>query len=176
MSIKSGYKVICAKRGHSLDPDHLLKKLNFRTNKLSEDGCWLWTGHLDAGGYGITTVNRRPYRAHRLSYELHVGPIPIGMEMCHTCDVRNCISPKHLWPGTRLENAGDCKAKGRYRFLCGMESPLAKLTDSQAIEIVAKSKSGKSDRCLARAYGVSHSTIQRIRYGKTHYRLNQPNI
>lgn len=71
-------------------------------------GCWLWTAGLDKDGYGTFSIrleNRdRSRRAHRISYELYVGPIPDGLVIDHLCCIRNCVNPKHLEPVTVQEN------------------------------------------------------------------------
>lgn len=68
------------------------------------DTCWLWLCKPNAGGYGQLTVNGRTWPAHRLSYTLHVGPIPIGLDIDHLCRVRLCVRPDHLEAVTPLEN------------------------------------------------------------------------
>lgn len=73
-------------------------------------GCWLWIGKVAHNGYGIWGNER----AHRKSYRLHKGPIPDGLFVCHTCDVRSCINPDHLWLGTHKENMQDIVNKGRH--------------------------------------------------------------
>ena len=61
-------------------------------------GCWLWTGRLDPKGYGTVHVFGKSQRAHRVVYELFVGPIPDGLELDHLCRVRHCVNPDHLEP------------------------------------------------------------------------------
>jgi HNH endonuclease len=69
------------------------------------DSCWLWTGHIATGkGYGRIRVNGEYQKAHRVSYELFVGPIPDGLQLDHLCRVRNCVNPEHLEPVTNREN------------------------------------------------------------------------
>lgn len=69
------------------------------------DGCWLWTGNLQSGGYGHAMVgNGRGALAHRHVYELLVGPIPEGLHLDHLCRVRNCVRPDHLEPVTPAVN------------------------------------------------------------------------
>ena len=69
-----------------------------------DTGCWEWTACLHDGGYGLLNVGGRMVRAHRFSYELHVGPIPDGLVLDHLCRNRACCNPEHLNPCTRGEN------------------------------------------------------------------------
>ena len=86
-------------------------------SKVTKDssGCWLWTGYIDkTNGYGCITIKRKTKKVHRVSWELVNGSIPKGMCICHHCDVRNCINPKHLFLGTHADNRKDCVKKGRH--------------------------------------------------------------
>jgi|ERR1017187_5039407 hypothetical protein len=67
-------------------------------------GCWLWLGDVKWNGYARITINGRRTVAHRVSYELHGGVIPEGLELDHTCRVRCCVNPRHLEPVTHAEN------------------------------------------------------------------------
>ena len=71
----------------------------------AQDGHWYWTGRLSDQGYGIYGGFKPARRAHRVSYEETVGPIPDGLEIDHLCRVRDCVNPAHLEPVTRAENA-----------------------------------------------------------------------
>jgi hypothetical protein len=89
------------------------------------DSCWLWRGKPYPNGYCRMHLHKGPgggVLAHRLAYELFVGPIPEGMMVCHNCDAsysvgdisyRRCVNPAHLFLGTGLDNMRDCIAKGR---------------------------------------------------------------
>ncbi|WP_374460028.1 HNH endonuclease signature motif containing protein [Microbacterium sp.] len=69
------------------------------------DDCWLWTNKPDRDGYGVAHAAGKQWRAHRLSYRFHVGPIPDGHELDHTCEVRLCVRPSHLAPvASNFEN------------------------------------------------------------------------
>ena len=65
--------------------------------------CWLWTGALKSGGYGQFFAEKYAL-AHRVAYELVVGPIPEGLTLDHLCRVHNCVNPAHLEPVTNGEN------------------------------------------------------------------------
>lgn len=78
-------------------------------------GCWLWTGQIGDDGYGRFEIDGGPKRAHRVSFEMFIGPIPDGIDCCHTCDVRPCVCPDHLFSGTRNDNNIDMARKERGR-------------------------------------------------------------
>jgi hypothetical protein len=69
------------------------------------DGCWRWTGAHIGDGYGNLWVAGKSRLAHRVAYELLVGPIPAGLEIDHLCRVRDCVNPEHLEVVTGKENA-----------------------------------------------------------------------
>jgi len=71
------------------------------------NGCWVWTGFIDRHGYGRFRVEGRVGKtlfAHRVSYELFVGPIPAGLQIDHLCRNHPCVNPRHLEPVTQKEN------------------------------------------------------------------------
>jgi hypothetical protein len=66
--------------------------------------CWVWTGARSPSGYGRITVGGRNAYAHRVAYEMIVGPIPAGLQIDHLCRNRCCCKPAHLQPVTALVN------------------------------------------------------------------------
>lgn len=70
------------------------------------DGCWIWTGSNSKPFPNAAVYGKYTHRgvAHRVAYELLVGPIPEGLELDHLCRVTLCVNPAHLEPVTRAEN------------------------------------------------------------------------
>lgn len=82
--------------------------------------CWAWSGGTTVWGYGMLSVGRRGegfIMAHRLSWELHYGPIPPGGVVRHSCDNPACSNPAHLDLGTFTDNAQDAISRGRFKHL-----------------------------------------------------------
>jgi HNH endonuclease len=92
--------------------------------------------------------------AHRVSWEIHFGPIPDGMCVLHKCDVPNCINPRHLFLGTKMDNAKDMIKKGRQKK--GALLPQAKLNEESVLEIRNSTQTQKE---LAKKFGVSQTAI-----------------
>src|SRR3990167_9699429 len=92
------------------------------------NGCWNWTGSLNRFGYGLASGHKIGHKsAHRVSWVLYNGEIPVGMQVCHKCDNRKCVNPDHLFLGTATENAKDKYKKGRAKHPFGEGNPKSKL-------------------------------------------------
>lgn len=91
-------------------PEDIWKKVTKDSN-----GCWLWGGAITKYGYGHVGYKHKIWRAHRLAYELVNGPISPGKVVCHSCDVKRCINPDHLWVGTQADNVHDYLEKQRLK-------------------------------------------------------------
>lgn len=76
----------------------------FACKFIEADGCWQWMGAQNGNGYGRLRVDGRAALAHRVAYEVLVGPIPEGLQTDHTCRNRGCVNPDHLEPVTQREN------------------------------------------------------------------------
>jgi hypothetical protein len=146
------------------DAEFILARIEPDTN----GGCWLWTGAINTGGYGFSKRGL----AHRLSHKTFKGE-PGDFLVCHTCDVRSCVNPDHLWLGTHKDNSDDMMKKQRGGWHekkphhlsvwhDGDQNPSSKLSSLKAAEIRSSSLH-KVD--LAEKYGVSVSTINRILAG-----------
>lgn len=78
-----------------------------KVDKTTSD-CWLWLSTKQQDGYGYYAVNENGKRwgkcAHRIAYELVIGPIPDGLVLDHLCDNKSCVNPAHLEPVTQAVN------------------------------------------------------------------------
>lgn len=127
------------------------------------DDCWLWTGGTATNnGYGRFWLGNRNHAvAHRFSYELANGPIPDGLEVCHSCDTPACVNPHHLFLATHQENMRDMMRKGRW-VKPDCSAQVRKLVPDQVKEIRHKIEAGQSTQTVAAEYGVSRNHISAI--------------
>lgn len=151
------------------------------------DNCWLWTGRKDGKGYGQLKVRGRRTGAHRVSWEIHNGPIPEGLHCLHKCDNPPCVNPEHLFIGTQDDNLKDMIRKGRSakgqrngmlkhpdRQARGEQLPQAKLRAEQVLLIREQAAKGKSDAELAKQFNVNRAAITYIRLGRTWKHIGGP--
>ena len=158
---------------------HLQIKIERYSIPEPMSGCWLWIGgtKINASGieYGKVAVNYgatfKTVAAHRASYRAYKGPIPEGLNVCHTCDLGLCVNPDHLFVGTQKENIADAVRKGRMRpGVGGMMSdrygedwPTAKLSNADVVKILRSNDTHKS---LAKRFGISPGHVGNIKTGR----------
>lgn len=76
--------------------DRDLKRFYSKIPVRPDDECWLWQGTMFSTGYGAFSLQTSNRGAHRVSYEIHNGPIPPGLVIDHLCRVTRCVNPDHL--------------------------------------------------------------------------------
>jgi hypothetical protein len=143
--------------------------------KVDKRECWIWRGATSSTGYGNIEINGKQTGTHRLSYELHHGPIPDGMHICHRCDVRNCVNPEHLFLGSARDNMLDKIEKNRQNLPKGDKHwlsgggdkhPMAKFNRQIADEIRALYATGMKQTEIAKMYGIAQTGVSDIVRGK----------
>lgn len=88
---------------------------NFWARVDRTEECWVWNGpRLKGNRYGLLQRHYHKVYAHRVSWEMHFGPIPNGLFVLHRCDNPPCVRPDHLFLGTQTDNMADMNAKGRH--------------------------------------------------------------
>lgn len=140
--------------------------------KVTGRGCWEWQrARANDGGYGCLNW-KGVHMAHRVSWAVHVGPIPKGLNVLHKCDNPPCCNPDHLFLGTLADNNADMEAKGRSNrsglragsTFRGEAHGGARLTEEAVRDIRASSE---PLRVLAERYGVKLMAVSRARAGKS---------
>ena len=145
------------------------------------DGCWLWTRSVGVHGYPQSSIGSRAegtfhvVAVHRWMLERALGrPLRPGMNACHTCDIKRCVNPAHLWEGTTQENTADRERKGRgakgerNRGFAHPERQRgtfrynAAFTDDQVRDIRRRAAEGERQIDLAAEFGVWKTAIQKI--------------
>ncbi len=117
--------------------------------------CWLWIAGTSPRGYGRFKVDGKLEQAHRVSYELYVGPIPDGLWVLHRCDIYSCVNPEHLFLGTQQDNVDDMIAKGGHYW------PHAVLSGSDVREIrLLRGQVTQGE--LGQRFGVCQGHISKI--------------
>ena len=127
----------------------------------------MWTGATDRKGYGVFGAgNNKSNFAHRFSFEIHNGPIPEGMNVCHHCDTPSCVNPAHLFIGSQQDNMDDMDAKGRrvLNIVSGSANGASKLSEDQIAAIRCDTR---PQREIASQYSVSQQQVSRIKSGKS---------
>ena len=134
--------------------------------------CWKWNGNTHKFGYGMIkkeAPSRKPTTAHRVSFELHFGEIPVGLGVLHKCDNPSCTNPSHLFLGTQADNNRDMwsKKRGRAANHQGENHNMANLYNNDVQFIREAVITGIKPSHLAFMFNVTKTTIKNIRKRKT---------
>lgn len=139
----------------------VIQKFNDRVLK-DESGCWLWQGEKNSHGYGRFRTMALwdeikdewfDIQAHRLSWIIYYNsPLPSKLLCCHSCDVKTCVRPEHIFVGTVQHNNKDIKLKGRKT---GRTKGSYTVPVETRLKIAEEILSGKSSVAVAKAYKKS---------------------
>jgi hypothetical protein len=130
------------------------ERIQAKVHMDPNSGCWLWTASLSWDGYPQIYHAGGMKRAHRVSYEVFVGPVPEGMQICHKCDTPSCVNPAHLFPGTQKENIDDCRRKDRL---------YKKLNNAANQSILQMLREGHTHKAIATAFSINPSMVSHIK-------------
>lgn len=159
-----------------------------RVSEPASVGCCNWLGYRDDKfGYGMIRYQGTVRLVHRLVFQLWWGvTLPRWLCVLHECDNPACCNPDHLWLGTRKDNNDDRDRKGRQvaargehhwsrtkseSYPRGEQHTNSKITDLQAIGIMARWLQGISIKQVAQEFGVSECPIAKIVHGKSRQHL-----
>lgn len=152
---------------------HAVKSRFLEKVKKQKNGCWLWTASViksvGYGRFGLSGHKHGTEYAHRAAWRIFVGDIPEGLYVCHKCDVRACVNPKHLFLGTARDNMHDALKKGRIKiprasYASDESHQVAKLTNKQ---VLLMRSSDKSNDYWAKKFSVSRECIWAARTKRT---------
>ncbi len=151
--------------------------------------CWVWTGATTGQGYGKMNIRGVRSLTHRISWEIHNGPVPDGLFVLHRCDNEPCCNPAHLFVGTNQDNTADSTEKGRRASgerhgthtkpetlqrgdehwtrrlgvrTIGEDNGFAKLTDDDVRAIRLAYANGESQQSIADRHGIHQTAVSGI--------------
>lgn len=156
-------------------PHNFVERFWQKVARGKDDECWNWTASCAGKGYGQIKppkgFGRRNLYAHRVAFTLTHGGVPDGLEICHRCDNPKCCNPRHLFAGTRADNAADMAEKMRSTW--GERSGTCKVTAEQVGEIHDLIADGITQYEIARRFGISQAQVSRIHRHEQWCKLRQ---
>ena len=135
------------------------------------DDCWLWQGR--GGRYGVFSWRNREWLSHRFSWALANNhdlnvPIPTNEFVCHTCDIKLCCNPRHLYLGNHASNTQD--AHDRNVFYKGEKIITSKLTEQDILDIRSMPYGRRGDnKRIREKYNISRDQVANI-INRKHWR------
>lgn len=144
----------------------LMAFIESHSERITETGCQIWLRALATKGYCQIWIDGHHKLVHRVTWELHYGPVPDGLCVLHRCDIPCCVNHAHLFIGTRQDNAIDASRKGRsvgFRRK-GSNHPITNLTEVDVIAIRADQRKYKE---IAKDYGIGETGVCLIKTRKT---------
>lgn len=146
---------------------HVLRQKISKFTIVNDDECWIWTGTKSHHGHGVARYKYKRLGAHRASWEVFMGPIPLGGFVCHKCDVPACVNPDHLYIGDAKTNNKDMWERALMPI--GERNKNSKLKEWQ-IPLIRNDC--RKHRDIAKDYGVTHRIIGLIKRGEAWKHVN----
>lgn len=146
-------------KGLCLTPREIVKFRQIIESKSIPEpnsGCHLWLKCTIPKGYGWQNIRGTQTAAHRIAYAAYVGPIPRLMQVCHRCDVPQCVNPDHLFLGTIAENQND---KGR------KHRSWMRFRPEEILEMRGYRKMGLTGQQIADLFDCATSTVYDVTNG-----------
>ena len=141
------------------NPADIFKHIDMKNG--DKEQCWTWKGKVNAkDGRPYFTINRSRRTAYGIVLELFTGEPPNNRQALHSCDNHICCNPHHLRWGSHQYNMNDMKERERH----GMPK-----TDVRSI--LKLRSEGKTQKEIAKIYGISRETISAIETGRSHKEL-----
>lgn len=135
-----------------------LRRFWSKIDKTGKNDCWLWTGSKTKGGYGQVCIDGRKYYVTRVMLALH-GLYSNKLEVCHSCNIRNCCNIKHLRFDTHISNQADqVKAGTRAQ---GSQIVQSKLIETD-IPIIRKLTETMTQTEVAKIFGIGKKAVGAI--------------
>ena len=114
---------------------------------IDANGCWRWVGKIMHKGYGY--FRSFDQRAHRMYYEKLVGKIPAGAQCLHTCDVKACVNPDHLYIGSHTDNMRDASKRGQLFSPARLEAGLKNGASGRAKSLATRRANAEARKLSA---------------------------
>ncbi len=148
------------------------QKENFFAKVLknaNEKGCWFWTACINEHGYGSVSLFDRPRKAHQISYRIANNlSLDKQLFLCHTCDIKHCVNPEHLYEGNHSKNLQDAYDRNlRQAPPKGTPPPQFTKINLEVARQIRELIKIKSLRAVSNELDVSYYIVKDISRGRT---------
>ena len=138
---------------------------------MDDRGCWEWVASRLPRGYGKFARGWGQAGwslAHRVSWEIHNGPIPEGVAVFHRCDNPPCVNPAHLYLGDAKQNMADYKERGNWYWHKGVAVHTAVLDEAKVKDIrELYAAGGVTMREIAQRFNCGYNTVNSLIHRRT---------
>jgi hypothetical protein len=81
--------------------------------EIDHNGCWVPSGVKNRNKHQTMSLNNKTVYLHVVAMQIF-KPEEKGSQVNHTCDVRACFNPEHLYYGTQKQNMQDARDRNRW--------------------------------------------------------------